>query len=172
MTAPKSSNSSARTSPRIACYGTAFLADAPVDANLLTHRIAPDAPQFSSPRLDASFLINCGRLLSGQLATTEGAPSTYIKRVAGSDFRSPKGTVIYECSTELHGLLAALTPERAGKMATEWYSMYGKTKPRSAEPSGRTQTRLAIIKNLAALAKQGKERQMILMLRVDYRKQR
>ena len=123
MTAPKSSNSSARTSPRIACYGTAFLADAPVDANLLTHRIAPDAPQFSSPRLDASFLINCGRLLSGQLATTEGAPSTYIKRVAGSDFRSPKGTVIYECSTELHGLLAALTPERAGKMATEWYSM-------------------------------------------------
>ena len=172
MTAPKSSNSSARTSPRIACYGTAFLADAPVDANLLTHRIAPDAPQFSSPRLDASFLINCGRLLSGQLATTEGAPSTYIKRVAGSDFRSPKGTVIYECSTELHGLLAALTPERAGEMATEWYSMYGKTSPRSAEPSGRTQTRLAIIKNLAALAKQGKERQMILMLRVDYRKQR
>jgi hypothetical protein len=31
---------------------------------------------------------------------------------------------------------------------------------------------LAIIKNLAALAQRGKERQMILMLRVDYRKQR
>jgi hypothetical protein len=49
--------------------------------------------------------------------------------------------------------------------------MYGKTNTKSAEPSDRTQVRLAIIKNLAALAKQGKERQ-ILMLRVDYRKRR
>jgi hypothetical protein len=133
--------------------------------------IAADVPQFGSPRLDASFLINCGRLLFAKLATMEGAPSTYFKRVAGSDFRSPKGTVIDQCSTELQDLLAALTPKRAAEIATEWYDMYGKTNTKSAEPSDRTQVRLAIIKNLAALAKQGKERQ-ILMLRVDYRKRR
>jgi hypothetical protein len=120
--------------------------------------------------LDASFLINCGRLLSGQLTTTEGAPNTYVKRIAGSDFRSPKGTVIYQCSTELQDLLAALTPKCAAEMATAWYGMYPKTKP--AEPNGRTQIRFEIIKNLAALAIRRKDGQTNLMLRVEYRKQR
>jgi hypothetical protein len=170
MTSAKPPGPSPQASPRIACYGTAFLADS-IDAKLLTQGIAADVPQFSSPRLDASFLINCGRLLSGQLATMEGAPtSTYVKRIAGSDFRSPKGTVIYQCSTELQDLLAALTPKCAAEMATEWYSVYPKTQP--AEPNGRTQIRFEIIKNLAALAIQGKDRQTKLMLRVEYRKQR
>jgi hypothetical protein len=172
MTLAKLPNSSPRASPRIACYGTAFLADSAVDAKLLLHGIASDVPQFSSPRLDASFLINCGRLLAGKLATTESVPNTYVKRLAGSDFRSLKGTVIYECSTELRELLAALTPTRATELATEWYSMYGPRKTKPAEHNGRMQVRLEIIKNLAALAIQGKDRQTMLMLRVDYRKQR
>jgi hypothetical protein len=176
MTSPNLPNSSPRASPRIVCYGTAFLADAPANAKLLTQRIAADVPQFSSPRLDASFLINCGRLhaarlLAGGLATIETAPNDYVERVAGSDFRSPKGTVIYQCSTELQDLLAALTPKRAAELATEWYGMYEPPKAKSAKLDGRTQTRLAIIKNLAALAIQAKDRQMKLILRVDYRKQ-
>jgi len=171
MTPTKSSNAKAGASPRIACYGTAFLADAPADAAALKRGVARDRPQFSGPRLDASFLINCGRFLAGNAATMESAPSIYVKRVAGTDFRSPKTTVIYECSTELHGLLAALSAERAAEMATEWYRMYGPPKTKPAEPNGRTQRRLAIIKNLAALAIQGKERQTKLMLRVEYRKQ-
>jgi hypothetical protein len=179
MTSTKSSNPKPRPSPRITCYGTAFLT--PIDAILLMHGIAAEVPQFSSPRLDASFLINCGRLQAARLhagrfptrnATTMEAPSAYVKRVAGSDFLSPKGTVIYECSTELHELLAALTPERVAEMATEWYGAYAPPKAKSAKLDGRRQTRLAIIKNLVALAQRGKERQMILMLRVDYRKQR
>jgi hypothetical protein len=167
---PPASNSGRYASPRIACYGTAFLADT-TKADLM-RAIAPDAPQFSSPRLDASFLINCGRLLSGKLATMEVAPSTYVKRVAGSDFRSPKGTVIYECSTELHGLLAALTPKRAGEMVAEWYDMYAPQKAKPAKLDGRTQIRLAILKNLAALAIRGKDSHTKLMLRVDSRKKR
>lgn len=158
--------------PRIACYGTAFLADAPVDAKLLKSGIAAAVPQFSSPRLDASFFINCGRLLAGEYATTETAPSTYVKRVAGSDFRSPKGTVIYECSTELHGLLAALTPERIAEMVTDWYCMYGPSKAKLTEPRGRAHIRLRILKNLAVLARCAKGDQTKLMLRVDYRQQR
>jgi hypothetical protein len=134
-------------------------------------------PQFSSPRLDASFLINCGRLhaarlLAGGLATIETAPNAYVKRVAGSDFRSLKGTVIYECSAELQGLLATLTPERAAEMATEWYGMYGPHKSKPPKSSGRTHIRLAILENLIVLAKQARDNQVTLMLRVDYRKQR
>jgi hypothetical protein len=121
--------------------------------------------------LDASFLINCGRFLAARVAKME-APSAYVKRVAGTDFRSPKTTVIYECSAELRGLLAALTSERAAEMATDWYSMYGPPKTKLAEPNGRTQRRLALIKNLAALAIQGKDRQTKLMLRVEYRQER
>lgn len=172
MAAPKSSHSSARASPGIACYGTAFLADAPVDAKLLTHSIAPNAPQFSSPRLDASFLINCGCILAGGSATMDNAPNAYVKRIAGSDFRSPKGTVIYECSAQLRGLLATLTPERADELAVKWYDLYGPQKAKSAKPNGRTQVRSAILKSLAALALQGKDSDRKLMLRVEYRNQR
>ena len=138
---------------------------------MLDREIASNVPQFSSPRLDASFFINCGRFLIRQAATMESAPSTYIKRVAGSDFKSPKATIFYECSTELCGLLAALTTERAAEIATGWYGMYGPQKIRQVEPNGRTQRRLAILKNLAALAIQGKDSETKLMLRVDYRKQ-
>jgi hypothetical protein len=168
----KSSNSGPPVPPRITCYGTAFLAAVPTDAELLMRAITPDVPQFSSPRLDASFLINCGRFHAGGWVTMDSAPNAYVKRVNGSDFRSPNGTVIYQCSTELRDLLAALTPKCAAEMATEWYDMYGKRNTKSAEPNGRAQTRLAILTNLAALAKQGKERQMTLILRVDYRKRR
>ena len=133
----------------------------------ITRAIAPDTPQFSSPRIDASFLINCGRFLSG---TIESTPSTYVKRVAGSDFRSPKATVLYECSEELCELLATLTKQRAADMATEWYGMYRAQKSKPAEPNGRELVRLAILKNLAALAKQREVCQTMLMLRVDYRK--
>jgi hypothetical protein len=170
MTPTNSSNSGPPSSPRIACYGTAFLADAPVDTTALKRGIAPDVAQFSSPRLDASFLINCGRFLTGGLATMKIAPSAYVKRIAGTDVHSPKATIFYECSTELHGLLAALTAERAAEMAIEWYGLYGPQK--LAEPNGRTQRRLAILNDLAALAKQAKVGSKALVLRVEYRKQR
>jgi hypothetical protein len=79
MTPTKPPKSTPRASPRIACYGTAFLADAALDAKLLIPEVAADARQFSSPRLDASFLIDCARLLTGGLATMESAPSRYVK---------------------------------------------------------------------------------------------
>jgi hypothetical protein len=49
--------------------------------------------------------------------------------------------------------------------------MYGPQKSENAETNGRTQPRLEILKSLAAVALQGKDRQTKLMLRVDYRKQ-
>jgi hypothetical protein len=121
--------------------------------------------------LDASFLANYGSLLKGRTATTDD-PRAYFKRVAGTDFHSSKATVFYECSTELCSLLAALTEERAAEISTEWYGANGlpKTKPR--EPNGRTQRRLAILNELAALAKQAKIGSKALVLRVEYRKQR
>jgi hypothetical protein len=168
---PKSPDVSLPSPPRIACYGTAFLADDPIYATALNRGIAPDVSQFSSPRLDASFLANCGSYLNGRTATMDD-PRAYFKRVAGTEFRSPKATVFFECSTELCGLLAALTEVRAAEIAQEWYGASGlpKTKPR--EPNGRTQRRLAILNGLAALARQAKVGNKMLMLRVEYRKQR
>jgi hypothetical protein len=168
MATPKLSES-----PRIACYGTEFLVAPPIDAKSLMGKIASDVPQFSSPRLDASFLINCGRLHAGRLHAGEvvavESPSTYVKRVAGTDFRSPKTTVLYECSTELCDLLAALTDERAAETATQWHGVNLPMKPNGTELNGRTQRRLAILKNLAALAKQANDGNKTLMLRVEYR---
>jgi hypothetical protein len=176
MTASKSSDSRQRSSSRIACYGTAFLRDALTDAAVLKHGVALDMPQFSSPRMDASFLINCGRFLAGRLLTGKVAtaedPSTHVKRVACTDFRSPKAAVIYECSTELRELLAALTGERAAEMATDWSSLYGPQKAKPAEPNGRTQRRLSILTILIDLAKRAKVGNKALMLRVEYRKHR
>lgn len=102
----------------------------------------------------------------------DSAPSAHVKRVAGTDSSSPKATIIYECSAELRELLVALTPTRAAEIATEWYSLFGPAKIKPAQPDGRTQVRLAMIKNLADLAIQGKDRQTMLMLRVEYRQQR
>ena len=172
MASAKSSHPSLPAGPRITCYGTAFLADAPIDTAALKRETASDVPHFGSPRLDASFLINCGRILADGWAKIDSAPNTYVKRVAGSDFRSPKGTVIYECSTELQGLLAALTPERADELAVNWHDMYGSEKTKWAKPNGRTQVRSAILENLAALGLQGKESHTKLMLRVEYKRQR
>jgi hypothetical protein len=172
MTPTKLPNSRPRASARITCYGTAFLSDAPLDAKLLMQGIAPAVPQFSSPRLDASFLINCGRFLSGKVATREGAPITYFKRIAGTDFRLPKATHCCQFSAELCDLLAALTDERAAEIALRWHDMILPTKAKPAEPNGRTKRRLAILKNLVALAKQAKGSNKTLILRVEYRKQR
>lgn len=167
----KSPDASLPSSPRIACYGTAFLADAPIDATALNREICPELPQFGTPRLDASFLAHCGSLLSGRTATIDD-PRAYFKRAAGTEFRSPKATVFYECSTELCGLLAALTQVRAVEIAQEWYGANGPPKTKPGEPNGRTQRRLEIVKNLAILAKQAKACNKTLMLRVEYRKQR
>ncbi len=82
-----------RSSPRIACYGTAFLSDSPVDTAALKRGIAPDVPQFSSPRLDAFFLANCGSLLTGKTAAMDD-PRAYFKRIAGTDFRLPKSSFL------------------------------------------------------------------------------
>jgi hypothetical protein len=136
---PKQPDLSLSPTSRIACYGTAFLADDPVDTATLQRGIAPDVPQFGSPRLDASFLANCGSFLNGKTATMD-APSAYFKRIAGVDFRLPKSTVFYECSTELRALLAALTKERAAEIATEWYGVKG---PPKAKIRGTQWTRKA-----------------------------
>lgn len=166
---PPASNSSPPASPRVACYGTVFLVDSTIGAAYFERGIPSDAPQFSSPRLDASFFINCGRFLTG---TIENAPNTYVKRVIGTDFQAPKATVFYECSTELCDLLAALTEVRAAEMTQEWHGANGPSKTEPREPNGRTERRLAILTNLAALARQAKAGQTKLMLRVDYRRQR
>jgi hypothetical protein len=174
MRPPTSANFSPRASPRIACYGTAFIADAPIDPAALLRGIAYGMPQFSSPRLDASFLVNCGRFLTGKVASMEETPSTYVKRIASTNFHSSRTTLIYECSSELHELLAALSADRATEIAIEWYHLYSyapaKTKP--LESNGRTERRLAILRNLSALAKQGKDCQARLILRVECRKRR
>jgi hypothetical protein len=99
-------------------------------------------------------------------------PRAYFKRVAGTDFRAPKATVFYVCSTELCGLLAALTEVRAAEIAQEWYGANGLPKTKPSEPNGRTRRRVEILKNLAILAKRVKADHKTLMLRVEYRKQR
>lgn len=171
MTVPKSSNTVTRASARIACYGTAFLADVPLDLTALKRGIAANVPQFSSPRLDASFLANCGAFLSGKIAALCG-PNLYFKRVTGGDFRQPKAIHVCQFSAELHDLLAELSDERAAEIALEWNGMQFPAKTKPPGPNGQTQRRLAILKNLAALARQAKLGNKMLMLRVEYRKQR
>jgi hypothetical protein len=167
--APKPSNAGLRLSPRIACYGTAFLAS--VGVAPLDQQVGPEIPQFSSPRLDASFLMNCARLLTGT-DSTEDNRSPNVKRVAGTDFRLKKATHFYECSVDLCDLLATLTEQRAAEMATDWYGKHRPTDAKVPDANGRTQRRLAILNNLASLARQVKAGHTILMLRVEYRKQR
>ena len=112
--------------------------------------------------------MNCARLLTGD-ATPEDNPSPNLKRIAGTDFRLPKSTIFYECSAELCDLLATLTEQRAAEMAMKWHAPPAAKVP---EANGRTQRRLAILHNLASLARQVKAGHTILMLRVEYRKQR
>jgi hypothetical protein len=134
---PKPSNSGLRSSPRVACYGTAFLSDSPVDAAALKRGIAPEIPQFSSPRLNASFLMNCARLLTGTDATPEDNPSPHLKRIAGTDFRLSKSTTFHESSAELCDLLATLTEQRAADMAVKWHAQPPpKCRKPMAAPSG------------------------------------
>jgi len=154
MTPTKSPNSSPSASPRIACYGTAFVADSPVDTAALKREIASDVPQFSSPRLDASFLANCGSFLNGKPATTDD-PRAYFRRVAGTDSHSPKAIAFYQCSSELCALLTVLTENRAAEIAQNWYGTMTRPKTKPREPNGRTQRRLAILKHLAELAPRG-----------------
>ena len=165
--APKPSN--VPSSPRIARYGTAFLSDSPVDTAALKRGMVPDGPQFSSPRLDASFLANCGSFLTGKTATLDD-PSAYFKRIAGTDFRLAKSTVFYECSTDLCDFLAALTEQHAADIANKWYGLYAPAKAKLEEPDGRAQRGLAILNNLASLARQVKVGHTVLVLRVESRK--
>jgi hypothetical protein len=121
--------------------------------------------------LDASFLANCGSFLSGKSAAMDD-PRAYFRRVAGSDFRLSKATHFLACTTELCGLLAALTEDRAAEIAQNWHGTMAPPKAKPREPNGRTQRRLAILKQLTELARRAKLDNKMLMLRVEYRKQR
>jgi hypothetical protein len=167
--ARKPSDSGLRSSPRIACYGTAFLGGASVELTAFEQSIDPGVPQFSSPRLDASFIMNCARLLTGP--QTPENHHTGLKRVTGTDFRRSKSTHFYECSAELCELLATLTEQRAAEMALQWYGMHRPAAVKMPEVNGRTQRRSAILNHLASLARQAKAGRAILMLRVEYRSQ-
>ena len=113
--------------------------------------------------------MNCARLLTGTDATPEDNPSPHLKRIAGTDFRLSKSTTFHESSAELCDLLATLTEQRAADMAVKWHAPAATKVP---EANGRTQRRLAILNNLVSLARQVKTGHTILMLRVEYRKQR
>jgi len=167
-----SSRSSLRASPRIACYGTAFLARVPVELTILEQRIGPGVPQFSSPRLDVSFLASCARFLANPDASATDNHGVDLKRVAGNNFRLSKSIHLYECSAKLCGLLAALTEQRANEIACNWYDNRRPAAAATPESNGRTRRRLEILKNLAILAKQAMADHKTLMLRVEYRKQR
>jgi hypothetical protein len=81
-------------------------------------------------------------------------------------------THLYECSSELCILLTALTEDRAAEIAQNWYGTMTPPKTKSRVPNGRTQRRLAILKQSAELARRAKLDNKMLMLRVEYRKQR
>jgi hypothetical protein len=113
--------------------------------------------------------MNCARLLTGMEATEDNR-SPNLKRVGGTDFRLKKATHFYECSAELCEHLATLTEQRAKEIADRWYGLPRPTDAKLPQANGRTQRRLAILNNLAFLARQVKAGDTILMLRVESRK--
>jgi hypothetical protein len=115
------------------------------------------------------FRVFGSNILLARRTVTMDDPRAYFKRIGGTDFRLGKSTAFYECSTELRGLLATLTKERAAEIAKNWYGINAPPNTKPPEPNGRAQRRQAMLKELTALARQATIDQKKLMLRVEYR---
>jgi hypothetical protein len=156
------------TATRIVSYGTAWVGEVGVSAETMPES-APEAtaPQFSSPRLDSSFLSNFYFKLTGmtrkQLLESD---SPYgLRRVGGSSHTSPRIFHVYSCSETLCQLLGALNAESVEQIARDWNAREGMP----SGTGGRIEHRAKLLVNLANLAKIALERGVPLMLRVEYR---
>jgi hypothetical protein len=163
--------------------GTAFVGDPVTDA-LDPNRTPPaDAPQFTSPRLDAALLAECFHILTGPPALDRSRHrhaqehKVGVRRVPlpGSlNLRRSVAVVLCVCSEEFCRELAALNDERAAQIAEDWYRLLHPNVPASHLPDlpeHRAQHRASILRELASLARAAIAQNKQLLLRVEFRMQ-
>ena len=158
--------------------GTAYVID-PTTELPLDQTLRPDLPQFTSRRLDASFLFEVHAVLLGRkIPGLEGHRS---RATAGGDLTAPKAMervasavrlsgnhsiVLYACSAELCTLLAALDEPRIADISRQWNDLVWPSRIRVAkEPVADIDSVLA---QLAVLARKAVDSAMRLMVRVEY----
>lgn len=172
------------------CYGTAFVAHSDRDWVNVEKPVPAERPQFGSAFLDMSFLSNCLIILVGMKSHADGNWTDAIKQVGVTDHRSSTAVHIYACSASFCDVLAALTEEQEDQIAREWYrllrarqeetlqkmrgprldSAAGKHMAKGEHHDSRVGSRITLVKQLLALARQAKVGNQKLMLRVEYRR--
>jgi hypothetical protein len=163
--------------------GTAFVGDPVTDALDLNRTPPPDAPQFTSPRLDAALLADCFHILTGPPVLDRArhrhaqAYKVGVRRVplpGALNLRRSVSVVLCACSEEFCRELAALTDERTTQIADEWYRLLHPNVPASQlpdVPEHRAQHRASILRELTRLARVAIDRNQRLLLRVEFRMQ-
>jgi len=144
--------------------------------------VRPDLPQFTSPHLEPSFLINLHAILLGRTALEIaedfqngrfGAERT-IRRVAHAiPIPHEHSVQLYVCSDELCKLLVATEEQRVTEIAHQWHILLGpRPQPYESETDSRCQIRAWILSQLVTLAREALRSDRKIMIRLEYRQHR
>ena len=170
MTRTKSSMGKPSSSEDVLCFGIAFVA-ADVAAAHVVEPLPIQWAHVGSPMLDASFLSNCLRMLIVGRSAANADWSDALRQVACSDHRSSTAVHVYVCSLAVRDLLAELSDEQAAKLGEDLYRSR-RRRPLAAggDPDTPAALFVTLVKKLMLLARDARERNFNLALRVEYRR--
>ena len=169
MQDPKSPASIAPSSDDVVCYGTAFIVESGADWAHVEQPLPANRPQFGSAGFDSSFLSNCIRLLISIKSQPTEKWGDIVKQVAGMDHRSAIAVHVHACSASIRDLLATMTEDQAADLGAQLYRWRRGTTA-AAHKDERQDRSVTIVKSLSILAKQARDSNLQLALRVEYRR--
>jgi hypothetical protein len=170
MTRTTSSTEKPSSSEDVLCFGIAFVAESDVDMARVEQPLPIQWAHHGSAMLDASFLSNFLRMLIVGKSSANADWSDALRQVAFSDHRSSTAVHIYACSPAVRDLLAELSDDQEAKLGEDLYRSRRRPRAAGADPDELATRFVALVKKLVLLAREARDRNFKLALRVEYRR--
>jgi hypothetical protein len=149
----------------------------------LENGVRPDLPQFTTSRIEPSFLTNLHTILLGRtlIEVIEDSQSgrvdaerAAIRRVASAIVIPQEYSIeLYMCSDGLCKLLATTKEQRVAEIAHQWQTLlWPRPQPYESETESRRQFRAGILSQLVTLAQEVARSDRKLMMRLEHRMHR
>jgi hypothetical protein len=171
MTRAKPTMENMPSSEDVLFFGTAFVAESDAVMTRVEEPLPVQCAHVESRILDASFLSNCLRMLIVARSAANADWSDALRQVACTGHCSSTAVHVYACSRAVRDLLAELSDEQGAKLGEDLY----RSRRRRPQAADRDQDRpekpfVTLVKDLVVLAREARDRNRNLALRVEYRR--
>jgi hypothetical protein len=155
----------------VLCFGIAFVSESDEVMARAEQPLPVQWAHVESRMLDASFLSNCLRMLVVGRSAANADWSDALRQVACSDHHSSTAVHVYVCSLAVRDLLAELSGEQGAKLGEDLYrSRRRGPQAVGGDPDQPETSFVTLVKDLVVLAREARDRNHGLALRVEYRR--